>query len=425
MSTVYGNVNVDYNPCKSMGQLKAADNYMLGRMKSQIAEGITKTQSHLYDAIGCSRDNFSSSLLITRKMHHKSYSNLKPNDILAHKMSLSFHPLDNGILSYEQAFAIGKEFALKFFGQKGFEVLFAVHMDTTHTHIHFLISNCNLHNGKSFRRNKQDLFEMSEYFGYQCLCHGLYHSIRDSFYSQNRIKDKLTFAEHQINQRGKESFKDELREVIRIEIDNPENQSFEEVISALHQKYGVETRVAGNTVSYRHPEYRDKKGDLISIRASKLGDFYTRKGITHELNKSANRQNRRTGEEPNNFYIVEKNGNNRNAELQQQRYEKSRDNSGTKNRTYPSGSTSEDFRHTTGKQRTSRNESPVSSTTGTGRRLQETLSEIREYDIRFSPEQPEQKRIRDERSCPENKSSSKHQPVTANAVKKRDKPHNR
>jgi hypothetical protein len=182
MSLGFGNVNVDYKPCKSVGQLKAADNYILGKMKSQIIEGIPKTEPHLYNAIGCNRDNFSNSLLITRKMFKKSYHKLKTNDILAHKMSLSFHPQDNN-LTYEQAFSIGLEFAAKFFGQKGFEVLFAVHTDTNHIHIHFLISNCNLNTGKSFRRNKQDLIEMSEFFGYQCLCYGLKHSVRDTFYS--------------------------------------------------------------------------------------------------------------------------------------------------------------------------------------------------------------------------------------------------
>lgn len=425
MSAVYGNVNVDYKPCKSVGQLKAADNYMLGRMKSQIAEGINKTQPHLYDAIGCNRDNFSNSLLVTRKMHHKSYSKLKPKDILAHKMSLSFHPLDNDKLSFEEAFAIGQEFASKFFGQKGFEVLFAVHTDTDHAHIHFLISNSNLHTGKSFRRNKQDLIDMSEFFGYQCLCHGLNHSVRDTFYSENRTRDKLTFAEHQIRQKGKESFKDELREVIRLEVDNPENRTFQDVLSALYRKYGVETRVAGNTVSYRHPEYKDKKGNLISVRASKLGDFYTRKGITHELNESTNRKNRNTGTELKEFIAVERHEDNRTAELLPKTTGRNRDDAGTRNRTNGSRSAPADFGNTTGKQRTSRYESPISSTIGTSGGLQESLSEIRGYDNRFNPEQSGQKQFSTERAIRENKNPSKHQSATSKPARKRNKPHSR
>jgi len=427
MSAVYGNVNVDYKPCKSASQLKAADNYMLGRMKSQIAEGISKTQPHLYDAIGCNRDNFSNSLLVTRKMHHKSYSKIKPKDILAHKMSLSFHPLDNDKLSYEQAFAIGQEFASKFFGQKGFEVLFAVHTDTDHAHIHFLISNSNLNTGKSFRRNKQDLIDMSEFFGYQCLCHGLNHSVRDTFYSENRTRDKLTFAEHQIRQKGKESFKDELREVIQLEVDNPQNRTFQDVLSALNQKYGVETRVAGNTISYRHPEYKDKKGNLISVRASKLGDFYTRKGITYELNESRNRQNRYSGEKLKEPSTIEKQEHNGTAELLQKPIGRNRDGGGvgTRNSANRSGSTPTNFGNAVRKQRTSRHENPISSTIGTGGGLQESLSEIRGYDSRFNPEQSGQKHNHSERTIQQNKNSSKHQSTTSKSARKRNKPHSR
>ncbi|MGL6201390.1 MAG: relaxase/mobilization nuclease domain-containing protein [Lachnospiraceae bacterium] len=427
MSTVYGNVNVNYKPCKSMGQLKAADNYMLGKMKCQIAEGITKTHPHLYDAIGCNRDNFSSSLLVTRKMHHKSYSKLKPKDILAHKMSISFHPKDNDNLSYEQAFAIGQEFALKFFGQRGFEVLFAVHTDTDHAHIHFLISNCNLHSGKSFRRNKQDLIEMSEFFGYQCLCHGLNHSVRDTFYSENRTRDKLTFAEHQIRQKGGETFKDELREVIRLEVDNPENQSFQDVLSALCRKYGVETRVAGNTISYRHPEYKDKKGNLISVRASKLGDFYTRRGITHELSKSAYWKNRNTGKELKEPIGVERDEDNRATELLPKTAGGNQCDDGTKiqNRVDRNRNTSANFRYATGKQRTSSNESTISSTAGTGGGLQKTLSEIRGYNSQFNPGQPGQKQFSTERTIGENKNTTDHKSVTAKSGRKRNKPHSR
>ena len=91
---------------------------------------------------------------------------MKPNTILAHKLSISFHPDDNDKLSYREAYEIAKEFAKKFMYDKGFEVLFAVHTDREHIHAHFLISNCNFDTGKSYRRNQRDLYEMSEFFGF-------------------------------------------------------------------------------------------------------------------------------------------------------------------------------------------------------------------------------------------------------------------
>ena len=281
----FGNVNVDYAPCKSVGALKAAAEYMLGRQKQQCESGVKKTDSELYTALGCNRENFANGILVTRKLNGKSYSKHKENTILAHKMSISFHPLDN--VDHKTAFEIAQDFAEHFIHSKGFEVLFAVHTDTDHVHAHFLISNCNMDTGKSYRRSQKDLYEMSKYFGKKCLEHGFTHSVRDNFYNHDmsQKRDKLTFGEAQMKKRGAESFKDELREVIRIEIADPRNRTFDDVIRALWEHYNVECRVAGNTVSYRHPQFLDKNENCVSVRGSRLGDLYTRKGIEYELTK--------------------------------------------------------------------------------------------------------------------------------------------
>ena len=44
--------------------------------------------------------------------------------------------------------------------------------------------------------------------------------------------------------------------------------------------------VRGNTISYRHPQYKNKSGQLVSVRGSKLGEKYTVKGINYELGKN-------------------------------------------------------------------------------------------------------------------------------------------
>jgi len=306
----FGNVNVSYKPCKSVGQLKSAEKYMLGKELSQIKSGVIKTQPDLYMALGCDRDNFSNNVLVTRKLHGKSYSKMKENNILAHKMSISFHPSDRraagGKLDYRMAFDIAQQFAEKFMHEKGHEVLFAVHTDSKHVHVHFLVSNCNMHTGKSYRRNKKDLYNMSEYFAEKCMEYGLENSVREEFYNHDKenMRDKITFAEKKMAERGVDSFKEELREAIREELQNPANKNFDDVVRALWENWNVETRVAGNTISYRHPEYRDKNNNLVSVRGSKLGDLFTVKGINYEFAKkqsilNANLSDTRTVE-PNN-----------------------------------------------------------------------------------------------------------------------------
>ena len=234
---VYGNVNVKYAPCKSAAQLHSAADYILGKKKEQLSSGVIKTKSELYNAFGCNRDNFANSVLMTRKMHQKKYSRFVPRDLLAQKLSISFHPEDNDKLTYEDAYKIAEDFAHKFFWKKGFEVLVAVHVDTEHVHVHFLVNNCNQKDGSSFRRGPKELVEMSEYFGEQCRSRSLTHSVRDSFYNPDKTREERTFAERQMEKRGKLSFKDEIRVFIRLAMNDPTTQNIHDVVNMLERTY--------------------------------------------------------------------------------------------------------------------------------------------------------------------------------------------
>lgn len=277
---MFGNVNVDYQPCKTAVQLQKAADYMLGRLPEQIRDGVVKTAPNLYWGINCDRDNYARDVLMTRNLFGK-HPNGKNN--LAFKMSISFSPDDNDKLTYDEVFRIAKEFADKYF--QGYEVLFAVHTDKPHKHVHFLIGNCHIETGRAYRRNQRDLYDMCEFFGEQCMKRGLVNSVRKDYFNENPDRDKETFAEMQMKAKGKETFKDELREVIRIECADPNNRTLEDVVAALMKHYHVECRVKGNTISYRHPNFTDKNGKLVSVRGSKLGDQYTVKGINYELTK--------------------------------------------------------------------------------------------------------------------------------------------
>ena len=279
---MFGNVKVNYNPCKSKVAVERTAHYILGKLPQQIKDGVIKTAPNLYWGINCDRDNFPRDVMMTRKLFGKCNSG---NANLSYQISISFSPEDRDKLTNEEVFRIAKDFAEKFF--QGYEVLFAVHIDKPHPHAHFLIGNCNTVTGKAFRRNERDLYNMCEYLGDQCQKRGLVHSMREDYYNHDLdgSPDKETFAEKQMKAKGKETFKDELREVIRIECADPNNKTLEDVVNALMKHYHVECRVKGNTISYRHPNYTDKSGKLVSVRGSKLGDKYTVKGINYELGK--------------------------------------------------------------------------------------------------------------------------------------------
>ena len=107
---MFGNVNVDYKPCKTVAQLQRACKYILGRNPDQIKSGAVKTRPDLYYAFDDDRDNFADEVLLTRRMHGKKVGG---NLNLAYKMSISFHPDEK--LTYEEAFQIAKEFADRYF----------------------------------------------------------------------------------------------------------------------------------------------------------------------------------------------------------------------------------------------------------------------------------------------------------------------
>ena len=279
---MFGNVKVNYNPCKSKVAVERTAHYILGKLPQQIKDGVIKTAPNLYWGINCGRDNFPRDVMMTRKLFGKRNSG---NANLSYQISISFSPDDRDKLTNEEIFRIAKDFAEKFF--QGYEVLFAVHIDKPHPHAHFLIGNCHTVTGRAFRRNEKDLYNMCEYLGEQCQKRGLVHSMREEYYNHDLddSPDKETFAEKQMKAKGKETFKDELREVIRIECADPNNRTLEDVVNALMKHYHVECRVKGNTISYRHPNFTDKTGKLVSVRGSKLGDKYTVKGINYELGK--------------------------------------------------------------------------------------------------------------------------------------------
>jgi len=290
MAGVYGNVNVNYSYCKSVAQLKSATDYILGTKKEQIKEGIRKTRPDLYGAFGCNRDNFANSLLITRKMHDKKYSRYKQKNILAHKLSISFHPDDNDKLTYEEADKIAREFAHKFFWSKGYEAMWAVHTDTEHIHVHFIVSNCNVKTGKSFRRRMPELKEMSQFFGEQCMERGLTHSVRDTFYNEERTQERKSFAECQMQKHDKLSFKEEIKVYVRLAMNSTETRTLEDVVEMLKKIYLMDIRLKGNTISYALPYHAGETGKAQAVRGSKLGSRFTVAGIRQYMQEKEQKQ---------------------------------------------------------------------------------------------------------------------------------------
>ena len=160
-----------------------------------------------------------------------------------------------------------------------------MHTDTAHTHVHFLVSNCNVKDGKSFRRGPEEMKEMCRYFGEQCRERGLTHSYRDSYYVKDKDRERQSFAEYQMKKRDKLSFREEIKVLLRNAMNRPENKTLQDVIDYAKKYYLMDVRLRGNTISYALKYRTDKKGKPMAVRGGRLGARFTVAGITEYLKK--------------------------------------------------------------------------------------------------------------------------------------------
>lgn len=73
--------------------------------------------------------------------------------------------------------------------------------------------------------------------------YGLYHSVRDSFYSPNKEREEITFAEHQMKKRGKLPFKDAIKSYIRLGMNYESVKTVQDVVEMLGLIYGMDIRL--------------------------------------------------------------------------------------------------------------------------------------------------------------------------------------
>lgn len=166
----------------------------------------------------------------------------------------------------------------------------AVHTDTEHIHVYFIVSNCNLKDGKSFRRGMPELKEMSQFFGEQCRERGLTHSVRNTFYNEERTQERKSFAECQMQKHDKLSFKEEIKTYVRLTMNSTETRTLEDVVEMLKKIYLMDIRLKGNTISYALPYHAGKAGKAQAVRGSKLGNRFTVAGIRQYMQEKEQKQ---------------------------------------------------------------------------------------------------------------------------------------
>lgn len=202
-----------------------------------------------------------------RELHGKN------DGIQAHTIIQSFKPYET---NEKQANQIGLELAEKI--ADGFQVAVYTHNDTEHIHNHIVINAVGL-DGRKYKSNAKQRHHVKDMNDELCREYGL------SVVEQKNADMNYTLAEKSVLEKGQSSWKDEIRQAIILSKGrNNDFESFQEDLGEL----GIETKLRGSTVSYKHPDVNKW------VRAKKLGSDYELEGLENEFARQTERTETKT-----------------------------------------------------------------------------------------------------------------------------------
>ncbi len=195
----------------------------------------------------------------------------KDNGVQAHTVIQSFKP--NEITS-EKANEIGLELAKEI--APGHQVAVYTHDDKEHIHNHIIINSVNLEDGKKYQSNAKQRHFVKERNDEICLNHGL------SVVKEKTKEVRYTLAERQLLEKGQTSWKNEIRKAVNQE--KEKSTSFNDLSDRLKQNHNIDTKLKGNTLSFKHPDKQKY------VRGKTLGYIFEKEALEHGFRKNHTRE---------------------------------------------------------------------------------------------------------------------------------------
>ena len=245
----------------------------LGNTKSASrAINYAEKRAEEKSGLNCDVDYAKSAFKQTRALYGKE------NGVQAHTVIQSFKP---GEVTPEQCNQLGLELAEKI--APNHQVAIYTHTDKEHVHNHIVINSVDLETGKKYQSNKQQRELVKRENDNICRSHGLSVPERDTAHL------RYTQAESALIDKGKTSWKDELRE--QIENAKAHTSDFKRFSEHL-EKEGIEFKVRGKNVSYK-PENVNKW-----VRGKTLGQDYDKGALEHEFERREREEERQSEQDP-------------------------------------------------------------------------------------------------------------------------------
>jgi len=225
-----------------------------------------KTKENLIEGINCNPKTAVEEMKFTKEQFNKT------TGTEYHHFIQSFKP---GETTPEQAHEIGKAFAQHLTGN-GYQAVLATHIDRDHIHNHVVLNSVNYEDGKKFRFKFQDMWELKEYSNKLCQEKGL--STVD-FHKKPEIS--LTTAEYRLQQKGQDTWKQDLREAI--DFAKSKVNSVEEMQKVLKTEFNIEMKIQNKNFKFKHPDKEE------FCKGGRLGADYEKEALTNEFDKRQDR----------------------------------------------------------------------------------------------------------------------------------------
>ena len=140
-----------------------------------------------------------------------------------------------------------------------------------------MINSVNFETGYKFQAHGNEAIERTRSMSDEiCKEHDL------SIVTEHNAPVRHTLAEQHLLEKGQISWKEEIREAIEYSRENATD--FDSFKKRLSDDYGIETKLRGKTLSFKHPE-RER-----FIRANKLGSDYEKEALENVITRQAERE---------------------------------------------------------------------------------------------------------------------------------------
>lgn len=194
----------------------------------------------------------------------------KTEGIQAHHIIQSFKP---GEVTPELANQIGQDLAKEV--ANGHECVVYTHTDKAHIHNHIVINAVSFEDGSKYQSSKKDLYNIREQSDRLCLERGL------SVVKEPSAHTRYTLAEKSLLDKGKDSWKDEIRE--SIDHLKEKTDSLEDLADQLKKEFVIETKITNKNISFKHPDSER------FVRGKKLGLAYEKETLVNEFERKIER----------------------------------------------------------------------------------------------------------------------------------------